>query len=53
MFSINYYRTNLGRQYTRCTLNVGIRFWNDLPIDITNISSIYLFKQISSAVIVG
>ena len=32
MFSINYWPTNLRRQ---CTLNVGIRLWNDLPVDIT------------------
>ena len=42
MYSINYSRTKLRRQ---CTSNVGIRLWNDLPIDISNISSIYLFKQ--------
>ena len=42
MFSINYSRTNLGRH---CTSNVGKRLWNDLPVDLKNISSIYLFKK--------
>ena len=37
MFPINYSRTN-------CT-NVGKRLWNDLPVDLKNISSIYLFKN--------
>ena len=39
MFSINNFHTNLRRQ---CTSNVGIKLWNDLPIDITNTTSIYL-----------
>ena len=42
MFSINYFRTNLRRH---CTSNVGKRLWNDLPVDLKNISSIYLFKK--------
>ena len=42
MFSINYCRTNLRRH---CTSNVGKRLWNDLPVDLKNISSIYLFKK--------
>ena len=41
MFSVNYSRTNLRRQ---CTSSVRIRLWNDLPIDITDMSTIYLFK---------
>ena len=42
MFSINSSRTNLRRH---CTSNVGKRLWNDLPVDLKNISSIYLFKN--------
>ena len=42
MFSIKYSRTNLRRQ---CASNAGIRLWNALPDDITNISSIHLFKR--------
>ena len=34
MFSIKYSRTNLRRQ---CVSNTGIRLWNALPDDITNI----------------
>ena len=41
MFSINYFRTNLRRQ---CASNAGIKLWNASPDDITNISSIHLFK---------
>ena len=37
MFSINYSRTNLRRH---CTSKVGKRLWNDLPVDLKNISSI-------------
>ena len=42
MFSIKYSCTNLRRQ---CASNAGIRLWNALPDDITNISSIHLFKR--------
>ena len=42
MFSINYSRTNLRRH---CTFNVGKRLWNDLPVDLKNISLIYIFKK--------
>ena len=42
MFSIDYSRTNLRRH---CTSIVGKRLWNDLPVDLKNISSIYLFKK--------
>ena len=42
MFSIKYSRTNLTRQ---CASNAKIGLWNALPDDITNISSIYLFKR--------
>ena len=42
MFSIKYSRTNLRRQ---CASNAGIRLWNALPDDITNICSIHLFKR--------
>ena len=42
MFSINYSHTNLRRH---CTSNVGKRLWNDLPVDLKNIASIYLFKK--------
>ena len=42
MFSINYSRTNLRRH---CTSNVGKRLWNDLPVDLKNISLIYLLKK--------
>ena len=42
MFSINYSHINLRRA---CTPNVEKRLWNDLPVNKTNISSIYLFKK--------
>ena len=42
MFSINYSRTNLRRH---CTSNVRKRLWNDLSVDLKNISSIYLLKK--------
>ena len=42
MFSINYSHTNLRRH---CTSNIGKRLWNDLPVDLNNILSIYLFKK--------
>ena len=42
LFSIDYSRTNLRRQ---CTSNVGKRLSNNLPVDLNNISSIYLFKK--------
>ena len=44
MFPIKYSRrpTNLRRQ---CASNAGIRLWNALSDDITNISSIHLFKR--------
>ena len=42
MFSIKYSRTNLRRQ---CASNAGIRLLNASPDDITNISSIHLFKR--------
>ena len=44
MFTANYSRTNLRRQ-RRPTSNVGIRLRYDLPIDITNILSIYFQKE--------
>ena len=40
MFFKNYSRTNLRRH---CTSNVGKRLWNDLPVDLKYISSIYIF----------
>ena len=44
MFPIKYSRrpTNLRRQ---CASNAGIRLWNALSDDITNISSIDIFKR--------
>ena len=39
---MNYSSTNLRRH---CTSNVGKRLWNDLPVDLKNISSIYLIQK--------